>query len=242
MKRLLLSSLYMLLASWSAVAADLPTKANAFKPRDIPTTGCGTYMTLGAAGGAGSISNSPVPGASVVQGEIGAGFGYTCAMSPTSLWFAEGSIWLANLNGSTNGFSLSGPLDVMIRAGYGNSAITSILGSIGFGGIAVPSLPVLPIGVTSGTPVPYAALAGHFQDVSSQFIDANTGNVFTANKVWEAAPAFQIGAWSRLSNGTVADVYGEYQVRTSGACFGGGLSGLCPGMGNVYRGVVSFKF
>lgn len=242
MKRLLLASAYFALAAWPAQAADLPVKARAVAPLDIPTTGCGTYFTVGAAGGAGPVSNSPVPGASVVQGEIGAGFGYTCAMSPTSLWFVEGSLWLANLNGATNGFSLSGPLDGMIRAGYGNAAITQVLGSIGFGGIAVPSLPVLPAGVTAGMPTPYAAIAGHFQDVSSQFIDPNTGNVFTANKVWEVSPAFQIGMWTRLSNGTVADVYGELQVRTSGACFGGGMSGVCPGMGNVYRGVVKFDF
>jgi hypothetical protein len=240
MKKLLLATSFAL-ASWSAVAADLPTKAP-FLPRDIPATGCGTYMTVGAAGGAGPVSNSPVPGASVVQGEIGAGFGYTCATGPTSLWFVEGTIWFANLNGAANGFSLSGPLDGMIRAGYGNAAIASFLGQFGFNNIAVPSLPILPVGVTTGTPVPYAALAGHFQDVSSQFIDPNTGNPFTTNRVWEVSPAFQIGAWSRLSNGVVADVYGEYQVRTTGACFGGGLSGVCPGLGNMYRGVVKFNF
>lgn len=243
MKSLFLASVYSLLAAWPVAAADMSVpKAQKAIARDIPVTGCGTYLTVGAAGGAGPVSNSPVPGASVVQGEIGAGLGYTCATSPTSLWFVEGSLWFANLNGATNGFSLSGPLDGMIRAGYGNAAITQVLGSIGFGGIAVPSLPVLPAGVTAGTPVPYAALAGHFQDVSSQFIDPNTGNVFTANKVWEVAPAFQLGMWYRLSNNTVADIYGEYQIRTSGACFGGGLAGVCPGLGNMYRGVVSFKF
>lgn len=230
-----------LCAPLCAEAADLPVKALAVQ-RDIPLTGCGTYLSLGAGGGAGPVSNSPVPGASVVQGEIGAGFGYTCATSPTSLWFVEGSLWLTNLNGATNGFSLSGPVDFMIRAGYGNAAINQVLGSIGFGGISVPSLPILPAGVSAGTPTPFVALAGHFQDVSSQFVDPNTGNAFTANKIWEVAPAFQVGAWYRLSNNTVAEVYGEYQVRTAGSCFGGGLSGVCPGLGNMYRGVFAFKF
>lgn len=238
MKKLLL--LATLLAT-PAFGADLATKALA--PREVPLTGCGTYLTVGAAGGAGPISNSPVPGASVVQGELGAGFGYTCATSPTSMWFVEGSLWFANLNGATNGLSLSGPLDGMIRAGYGNTAFLTMLSTIGFGGISVPSLPVLPTGVTVvGTAQPYLALAGHFQDVSAQFIDPNTGNNFTANKVWEVSPAFQVGMWYRLSNNVVADVYGEYQVRTAGACFGGGLSGVCPGFGNMFRGVVSFKF
>lgn len=244
MKRLLLASVYSLLAAWPVAAADLALKGRDIAPREVPVCGSGFYFGINTMGSAGAVSGSPVPGASIVQGELGATIGYTstvgncnAALPLNPFWFVEGRFDWTNLNGATQGLSLSGPIHLQQRVGYGTPAISSMLSAIpGLGSISTPSLPVLPTGVTSLTSIPYLYLAVNEQDVSSQFVGFATG------RAWEVSPEIGIGMWTRLSNNVVVDVNAGYQIQTSGACFGGGLSGICPGLGNMWKAGVSFNF
>lgn len=244
----ILAAILSVLVITFAHGADLPTKALA--PHLVPTCGAGGYFGINTMGTAGAVSSSPVPGASIVQGELGVTLGYTGTIGTcvpgvaNPFWFVEGRFDWTNLNGGVGGgLSLTGPLHLQQRIGYGNPAITSVLSSIpGFGGFSTPSLPVLPVGVTSTTSVPYLYFAVNEQDVSSQFFDVS-GVAFSTNRIWEVSPELGIGMWNRLSNSVVVDVHAGYQVRTTGACFGGGSAfSSCPGLGNMWTAGVSFNF
>lgn len=240
-----LGAVYSLMGIWPALAADLPPTPRQIRtmPALIPVTGCGTYFGINTSGAAGAVSGSPVPGASIVMGELGAHLGYTCTTDAVGgFWFLEGNFDWTNLNGATQGLSLSGPIDLFQRVGYGTPAIGQMLSVIpGLGSISTPSLPVLPPGVTAGPAVPYLYLGVHEQDVGAQFVNPNTGAVFNSNRVWEISPELGLGFWNRLSNQVVVDVSAGYQVRSTGVCIGL-PSGQCPGMGNMWRARVGFNF
>lgn len=230
------------LGMFAACAADLPAKALAVQPR-VPVCGNGFYFGINTMGAAGAVSGSPIPGESIVQGEIGATIGYTgtvgtcVAGAANPFWFIEGRFDLTNLNGSGQGLTLSGPIHLQQRIGYGTPAISTFLSSIpGLGGFSTPSLPVLPTGVTSTTSVPYLALAVNEQDISAQI----PAFFMTTGKVWEVTPEFQIGMWNRLSNSVVIDVHAGYQIATTGVCFGG--TSLCPSTGNRWTAGMSINF
>lgn len=241
MRKSLLSLALILSGIVSAQAADLPVKTKAVTPLTIPACGSGIYLGLGTTGSAGAVANSPVPGASIVQGEVGATIGYTstvgtCATNgPNAFWFIEGNFYWTNLNGTTNGLNLSGPADLFQRVGYSNPALTSILASLpGFGSISTPSLPILPAGVTAGAPAPYVYLGLHEQDVSAFFAG------LASNREWEVSPEFGVGMWTRLSNSVVVDVYAGYELQAQGLCIG--PTGFCPAIGNMWRAGVKFDF
>lgn len=248
-----LATAYWLLASWPVGAADLPVKSQ-LQPRLVPECGAGGYFGLNTSGVAGAVSNSPVAGASIVQGELGFTLGYTGTIgtcvpgTATPFWFVEGRFDWTNINGAAQGLSLSGPIHLQQRIGYGNPAITQMLSVIpGFGGLSTPSLPALPAGVTQLWAMPYLYAAVNEQDVSSQFTFVNpAGNIQTlsSNRIWEVSPEIGIGMWTRLSNSVVVDVHAGYQIQTTGACFGSGFGGFnpCPGFGNMWTAGVSFNF
>jgi hypothetical protein len=220
MKNLLISCLALI--SSSALAADLPTKSSPLT--GIPLAGCATYFGLNTMGMAGSMSNTGVPGASVVQGEIGAQVGYTCTNANGNFWFVEGMFDFANINGQSDGLSLSGPLDLFQRGGVGTPLATMLSYFPALGSLSTPTLPVLPPGVTAAPGVAYLYAGLHEQDVSAQFLA-------TSNKVWLIAPEIGIGMRYRLSNAVVADVFAGWQLRSNGACIGS----TCSGLGNAAR-------
>jgi hypothetical protein len=243
--------------SMSARAADFPVKANA-QPQIIPACGAGLYFGINTTGTAGAVSGSPVPGASIVQGELGAHVGYTSTVGACTpgvvspFWFIEGNIDWTNLNGTAVGptgsptaalgsLNLTGPLDLFQRVGYGNPAINTFLSSLpGLSGLSTPSLPVLPAGVTATTAVPYLYLGVHEQDVSAFFVNALNGMTLGANKEWEISPEIGIGMWTRLSNNVVVDVSAGYQIQSNGICLG--VTSMCPGLGNMWRARLGFNF
>jgi hypothetical protein len=249
---------YVLGAVCLARSADLPLKANA-QPQVVPVCGAGVYFGLNTTGTAGAVGGSPVPGASIVQGELGVHVGYTsmvgtCVAGVASpFWFIEGDIDWTNLNGTAVGptgsptaalgsLNLTGPLDLYQRVGYGNPAINTFLSSLpGLGSISTPSLPILPTGVTAINSVPYLYLGVHEQDVSAFFVNALTGTTLAANKEWEISPEIGIGMWTRLSNNVVVDVSAGYQIQSNGICLG--IAGNnCPGLGNMWRARLGFNF
>jgi hypothetical protein len=224
MKRLLFLLALMVAPAYGA---DLPVKALG----PIPVQGCGTYFGLNTQGLAGTITTSIVPGASVVQGEIGAVLGYTCANTANSaFWFVEGTFDAANINGTSTGLNITGPADFMQRAGIGFTQLQSLLNFFPtLGTFSTPSLPVLPAGVTAGPASPYIYAGLHEQDISARF-------GLGSNTEWLLAPEIGAGARFRLSNSLVADVWAGWQMAQKGVCVGDarGFAG-CGSIGNAAR-------
>ena len=222
MKALALS-LFLLVTP--ALAADLPVKS----PKNLfgsayPTTQGGMYYGIGTGGSAAPV-NGNVVGEEIVGGEIDAILGYTCPIGAQGFWFAEGSIGVNNLHGGINTFATSGPLVMIERVGAG-SPLNALINPFG-NTLSMPSLPVLPNGVTASPALPYL-FAG---SVQQQLDVANS-------KQWLIAPLLGAGMIYRLSNGSVADVWAGWQLNSQGICTIVG----CARTGNGGRMGIAFKF
>jgi len=229
MKKLLFAAVAALIAL-PAFAADVPLPPAKAVPLGYPSTRCGFYYGVGT-GGAASAVDGAVVGTQIVQGELDAIVGYTCPFGQTAFWFAEGSVGYNNVNGSVNGFALSGPLVLMQRAGAG-SPISSLINPFG-SSLSMPTLPLLPAGVTQIYAQPYL-----FAGVVEQDISARSG--LAANRQWLIAPMIGAGLLTRLTNGAVVDTWAGWQMNSQSFCPGG--SGTCGKLGNGGRVGVSFKF
>ncbi len=206
--------LALLLMTTAASAADMPLKA-ALKPAGYVAGGCGAYYGLNTMGIAGSLNNG-IPGASIMQGDIGATLGYGCPIgtTPGSFWFVEGNFDWANINGSANGIGLTGPAHFEQRAAVGGpiSNLLNVFPNL-FNGLAVPALPTFPNGVTGGPQFPFLFVSLHEQDIGAQL-------GVMQNREWLISPGVGIGLESRLSNGVVADVTAQWKLDSSGMAFG----------------------
>lgn len=215
----------------SAFAADVANKAPVYS--GYPTTKCGFYYGLGTGGSAGAV-NGAVVGTQIVQGDLDAIVGYSCPFSATAFWFVEGSVGFNNINGSANGLALSGPLVLMQRVGAG-SPINAVFNPFG-NNLALPSLPLLPIGITAAAnPLPYVFAGIVEQDITAQVALNNT------TKQWVIAPMIGIGLLTRLNgNASVIDTWAGWQMNSQSFCPGGGTT--CAKLGNTGRVGVSFKY
>lgn len=213
-----------------AFASDLSTKAPLFSG-PYPSTRCGMYYGVGTGGSAGAVDGAVV-GTQIVQGELDALVGYTCPLGAAGFWFVEGSVGFNNINGSVNGLALSGPLVLIQRAGAG-SPVNQLFNPFG-NSLAVPSLPLLPAGVTAGAGTPYMFAGLVEQDVSAQIgFDQHS-------KQWLIAPMIGVGLLTRISNGTAIDTWAGWQMNSQSFCPGGGNA--CGKLGNAGRVGVSFKY
>jgi len=228
MKKGLLSLAMGMALCGSALAADLPAKSPLLA--GYPTA-CGFYYGAGTGGSAGAVDGAVV-GTQIVQGELDALVGYTCPLGQAGFWFAEGSVGFDNINGSVNGLALSGPLVLQQRFGAG-SPINALFNPFG-NQLAMPSLPVLPPGVTQGPSTPYLFAGLVEQDISAQVgLDQH-------NKQWLIAPMIGAGLLTRISNGVAIDTWAGWQMNSQSFCPGGGNT--CGKLGNAARVGVSFKY
>lgn len=220
-----------LLAPAAAPAADLSAKAPLFSA-GFPTTRCGMYYGFGTGGSSGQVDDAAV-GTRIVQGELDAILGYSCPFGAAGFWFVETSVGVANLNGSVNGLALSGPLVAMQRAGAG-SPLNALFNPFG-NALALPSLPLLPAGVTAGAATPYVFAGLVEQDVGTQVSPgAHTHQ-------WLIAPMLGMGLLTRLNgNASVVDTWAGWQMNSQSFCPGGGSA--CGKLGNAVRVGVSFKY
>lgn len=209
----------------AARAADVPTKAPPALSYNYPTTKCGLYYGLNTMGSTGSVNNAQI-GTQVVQGDIGLTLGYTCPMG-AGYWFVDASADFANLNGSRDGFSVTGPAMFMERFGFGAPVdlIMSMVPGLSSLQNAVPSLIPLPSSVKVVTSNPYLFGAVHEEDVG-------IANGFGSNKQWLVSAGFGIGNKTRLSNGVVFDPFVEYILPSSRMCFGPIGGNLCSQKGS----------
>lgn len=220
-KKLLLGTALSLSLS-GAFAGDIaaPAVKNPFaQPYDL--TRCGGYFGINTFGSANSVQSPTVsPGTQVVQGAIGGTLGYGCPINAAagSFWFVEAMADATNINGSTNGLNFNNaPVSFTERFGAG-TPLQNMLGYLLPAGTpntsaAIPSLPLLPPGVTAGPGNPYAFVALHQDDVSAQF-------GLMQNKEWLISWGIGGGIRYRLSNAVVADTFVEYKAPTNVTCVG----------------------
>ena len=213
----------------SALAADLPTKAAAYV--GYPTTN-GFYYGIGTGGNAGAVSGGAI-GTQIVQGELDAIIGYTGKFAGNAFWFAEMQGGFSNLNGSSNGFSLSGPGVFVERVGVGSpiNNLLNILPSFNFP--SVPILPVLPAGITA-SPGNLYLFAGLVEQDFGILTASATGHN------WILSPLIGTGILTRLSNNVVLDTWAGWQMTaTNSVCLSGGQ---CVRPGNMVRIGTSLKY
>ncbi len=218
----------------SAFAADIAVKAiNNALSAGYPSTRCGIYYGIGTGGNAGSVNGAAV-GTQIVQGDIDAIVGYTCPFATNAFWFAEGSFGFSNLNGSSNGLALSGPLVAIERVGAG-SPINALLGGLLPSNLnpALPSIPLLPAGVTTSTGSGYLFAGLVEQDIGAQVL---TGS----GHQWVVAPLLGVGLLTRASNNVMIDTWAGWQMNSNSFCPGGG--NICAKLGNMARVGVSLKY
>lgn len=196
-------------------------------------THCGFYYGVGTGGNAGAVNGANV-GTQIVQGDIDAMVGYSCPFAGNGFWFAEAQGGISNLNGSTNGLALSGPAVFIERFGAG-SPINSLLGSLfpTSNLPSLPSIPLLPTGITQSPGNSYAFAGLVEQDIGSQ-IGALSGHQ------WVVAPLVGLGLLTRLSNNVMADTWAGWQMNSNSFCPGGGSA--CAKLGNMARIGVAFKY
>lgn len=212
MKRLLA----LVLLATPAYAADMPLKARPNLVASYAAGGCGMYFGFNTMGVAGAVANG-VPGASIVQGDIGGTLGYGCPIgtTPGNFWFAEGDFDFANLNGASAGLSMTGPAHFQQKLALG-SPLSSVLGLLPnnpFGGLSVPALPACPANVICGTQYPFVFASLHEQDTSAQ-------NGFTQGRAWLISPGVGMGLESRWSNGVVVDVSAQWKLDSTALSLG----------------------
>lgn len=214
-------------------ADNLATKAiNAQLTSGYPTK-CGWYYGIGTGGNAGAVNGAAV-GTQIVQGDLDAIVGYTCPFATNAFWFAEGSFGFANLNGSSNGLALSGPLVAIERVGAG-SPINALLGGLLPSNLnpALPSIPLLPAGITTSPGNGYL-----FAGLVEQDIGAQIG--LLSGHQWVVAPIIGAGLLTRASNNVMIDTWAGWQMNSNSFCPGGGTS--CAKLGNMARVGVSLKY
>jgi len=159
--------------------------------------------------------------------------GYTCPFAGNAFWFVEGQFGFSNLNGSSNGLALSGPLVAIERAGVG-SPIQQYLSGI-LPNLNVPAVPSTPSfgGVTPSSPQSYL-----FAGLVEQDIGAQIGLV--SGHQWVIAPMIGVGMLTRYSNQMVVDTWAGWQMNSNSFCPGGGT--VCGKLGNMARVGVSLKY
>jgi hypothetical protein len=214
----------------SVLAADLPTKAAAYV--GYPTTN-GFYYGIGTGGNAGAVSGGAI-GTQIVQGELDAIIGYTGKFAGNAFWFAEMQGGFSNLNGNSNGFSLSGPGVFVERVGVGSpiNNLLNILPSFNFP--SVPTLPVLPAGITA-SPGNLYLFAGLVEQDFGILTASATGHN------WVLSPLIGTGILTRLSNNVVLDTWAGWQMTaTNSVCLGGDRQCVKPG--NMIRIGTSLKY
>lgn len=202
---------------------------------NYPTTKCGMYYGVNTMGSTGAVENAAV-GTQATMAGIGLDLGYTCPVG-AGYWFADGSVDFANFNGSSNGFSISGPVMFEERFGFG-APINLIMGLIpGLSALqsAMPSLIPLPSNVTVNTSSPYV-FGGFHQD------DVGVANGFAANREFLLSGGIGIGNKIRLSNGVVFDPSVEYILPSSAVCLGPLGGNLCYHQSSQFRVRASLDF
>ena len=247
MKKLLgILAIMLVTPAWAGdIASPLKAQASVGYP-----TRCGFYYGIGTGGSAGAVTTN-ISGTQIVQGDLDAMVGYTCPFATYGFWFVEGQGGIANLNGGTilnnagSGIpiNLTGPAVFIERFGAG-SPLNAILGGLLPSGganfltglqAAMPSVPLLPAGVTL-SPANMYAFAG--------LVEADYGATITgiaSSHQWMVSPMIGIGNLQRASNNVMLDTWAGFQFGSTNSFCAGGTT-ACAKLGNMVRIGVALKY
>lgn len=214
MRKLALMIPALTLLAGPALAADMAVKAN---PVSYYPAGSGFYYGFNVMGSGGGANGTTVSGVQVLAGDIGLTVGYTGTIGP-SFWFVEAMADISKVNGGNQlaGFNLAGTATFEQRLAIGAPlAVVQSLASFfpGLSGVAMPSIPLLPNGVTAGAVNPYVFVGLNERDISAQVM-LGAGKAYLVS--WEAG----FGGITRLSNGMALDTWVKYQAASSGLKLG----------------------
>lgn len=238
MKRFLIACLLALAAAegfGAAYAADLPP-LKAPPLFATPYNGAGMYFGLEAGGGASTADVSGIPGvnpSSLVsaQGLAGVIVGYSTPMANGQRYgFLEGDFGMNNINGNSQGFSLSGPVTIQVLGGFGAPA-SQVMSFLPTFGLSVPTLPALPGGATLSDQNIYLAGGVDISDVSANFAG-------TSNHAWQFAPLLAVGIEGKVSTGGVIGARIEEVFQMDGTCVGA----ICRDAAMLTRAKGLYKF
>lgn len=239
-KQLRLVLLAGTLAFDPASAADLHLKSPLLT-QAYPSTE-GFYFGIGTLGGGGSVSAS-VPGVntnSLVSNQIGVAgiLGYAWNVPNSQLFAAvEGWFGWQNFNGSTQGFSLTGPATFTQRVMLGAplSDIAALFPNLP---VTPPPFPTLPGGQAASNVKPY--LFGSLSEDDITIDVAGNGS----NRDWRFSPGVGVGALAQLTSGSVVDVFAMTKFPQKGICAGPGVvpGQPCGGVGTTYLAGLALKW
>lgn len=221
-----------------ARAADLPVKAPAFLTYP---TGNGWFWGLSASGLGGTTSSTGgLASGNVIGGKAGLDVGFTGNIGQ-GFFFVEQNFNLQAIQGPGAGVAMSAKFGMEQRYAIGASQnIVSQAANLipGLGGVAMPSLPTLPAGLTVSAPNWYVFAATYEDDVSSSLGTA-TG------KSWLVSGGAGVGAIYRVSNGWAVDTSVEWKHSLQGMLIGAkstGMVGTVTPFADAYLATVRVKF
>jgi hypothetical protein len=240
MRKSLIALAVMLISTSLASAADIvPLKAPKLSLAYPATQGF--YFGVGTLGGGGTVS-ATVPGVnanSLVSNEIGVAgiLGYVWNL-PNSQYFAAAEGWFGwtNFNGSTPGFSLSGPATFTQRVMFG-APLSDIAALFPTWNLQAPPFPTLPGGQTATNIKPYL-----FGSLTEEDISIDLGQA--SNRDWRLSPGIGVGMLGQLTSGSIVDVFAMTKFPQKGVCIGNGLPAgqACGSVGTTYLAGLALKW
>lgn len=230
----------------SAQAADLPVfpvKASPVVqlPKGYPYGSNGFIFGLYTAGGGGTVNGVSVPGVNTnslttTQASIGAtvGYGWGSRVSPFA-FTVEQDVGVKNFNGSQNGLSLNGPLELetTFNAFTPLSTIANLLP--GLPSWTVPPFAPLQPGVIASNIQSGIRVGWHWDDVSVNYPG------LPQFREWSGAPVVGLVAMEQLSNGMALRAIGETIFPSKGVCVGP-FKTMCAGTGQQYVAKIQALF
>jgi hypothetical protein len=239
---LALATLTGIIGTVPAIAADLPAKSAVATPfTSYPYQTSGFFFGVFTEGGGGPVSGSVSGVSSSSLSELSMGVGGTVGYvwanpsSPVAISL-EGDFGWTNINGSTPGFSLSGPAAFEQRVVIFSPIGTLLAYLPGLPNLGtVPPFPVLPAGVTASN-LQIGLLAGiRENDISVNFPGLSSG------REWRFGPEIGLVAMEQLSNGAAVRAWVKTVFPDKSVCVGP-IVGACAGLGQQTLVGVGFYF
>jgi hypothetical protein len=212
MRKLIASALIALAIPAAAFAADMPVKAPPVNPifTGYPYGSSGLFFGLyteGGGGNVGSAATSPSganpAGLVELNAGVGGTIGYAWGTKGSPVAFSiENDIGWTNFNGSSQGFSMGGPLQGEIR-GVAFTPLNAVLSALpNFPSLGtLPPFNALPAGITASNQQVGLMAGMHWNDISLDF------QGLSSNREFRAAPMIGIVGMEQLSNGTALRTY-----------------------------------
>jgi hypothetical protein len=208
-----------------------------------PYGSSGLFFGIYTEGGGGSV-NGTVPGvgsASLTDTQIGAGVtvGWAWGQKNTAVAFScQGDFGWNNINGSVQGFSLTGPLHFEQEC----AAFTPISNFLSY----LPNLPNLSSGLPPFIALPAGVTASNIQlgimgGIDEDDISANFPGL-AQNTQWRVAPMVGLVQMEQLSNNVAVRTFFKVEFPDKTLFCLGPVANACGGLNTQYKAGVSLLY